>query len=201
MSTQPSISPLLACPGCTLGHPSFLWTCFVVGTVSVSYLLLRPYVKGVKVWGIPRISSARLASLGILICGMIPLWLSSIPEEDFLRFMPHYVGIACALTYFWWRSCWLLDQHSVTGKIKTLLFPGTLGLVLAALGTVSAILILGLLLTFGWGFIWALYHIVTTLIVAAPLFFLAKAGLKFTFSNARKAIDRAGDAASIPENI
>ncbi len=186
MSTLPSIAPILACPGCTLGDPSFFWTCFVVGTISVSHLLLRPYVKGVKTWGIPRIGVAHLASLGILICGMTPLWISSIPEGDFLRFTPHYAGIVGALTYFWWRGCWLLDQHSVTGNIKVLLFPGTLGLVLAALGTVSAISILGVLATFGWGILWVLYHLLSTAIVAAPLYLIAKPGLKFTFSPATK---------------
>lgn len=176
------IGPLLACPGCTLGDPTFLWTCFVVGTIPIAHLLLRPHVQPIKPWGIPQMSIVRFASLLILVSGLVPLWRYCANGGSPERFPFYFAGIAGALAYFWWRGCWLLDQHRVTGSFKTLLFPGMLGLGLAALGTATAILFLGILPSLPYGPGMVIYHLWTTLIVVVPLHVLVKLGLKFTFS-------------------
>ncbi|HRQ91086.1 MAG TPA: hypothetical protein PLA50_20010, partial [Bacteroidia bacterium] len=122
--------------------------------------MLRPYTRSVKIWGIPRINAARFASLIILASGLLPIWFhraSLLPLG----------GASLGLIYLWWRGCWLLDQHRVTGLARTLLFPGLLGLGLALLGTLAAILLLGFLVWLDFASDMAFSYLLLATMIAA----------------------------------
>ncbi len=144
--------------------------------------MLRPYTRSVKSWGIPRMSAARFASLFLLVSVLIPLWHRSVSEGASDSFPLFLGGAFLALTYLWWRGCWLLDQHRVAGLTRTLLFPGLLGLGLALLGTLIAVLLLGLPASLHFGFDMAVYHLWTTAILIVPLYWAVGRGLRFTFT-------------------
>lgn len=129
---------------------------------------------------------ARFASLLILVSGLVPFWQYSVLKGTPERFPLHFAGIVLALAYFWWRGCWLLDQHHITGNFKALLFPGALGLAMAALGSATAILLLGILPSIPFGAEMILYHLSTMLMVVVPLYLGVKVGLRYTFSRSRE---------------
>ncbi len=137
---------LLPCPGCTFRESSFFLLSMFVGTVPVTYYLLRPYTRTVQTWGIPRIDTARLLSLCLILATLIPCW--HIGRQEY---PPGYVaacicGLVAWCVYLWFRCCWLLDSLHITSASKELLFPGLLLPGILMLGTTVGSWVLGILL-------------------------------------------------------
>jgi hypothetical protein len=172
---------LLACPGCTFSHPVFLVLSIFAGSVPTTYLLLRPYTRSVRTWGVPRIDMARFGSLVLMLLWLVPLWFIGRQEHSVSHVAFCIGGLSACCIYLWLRSCWLLDTHHVATTSRELLFPGLLTPALLVLGTTIGSWVLGILLVAP---VWPMIlvpHTIWSIAVGAPIGLLVYAGLNYTF--------------------
>ena len=176
---------LLACPGCTFSNPIFFVLSMFAGTVPVAYLLLRPHTRAIRPWGIPRIDTARVVSLVLMLLVLIPLWFIGRQENSTLHVAICLCGLAACCLYLWLRCCWLLDTHHVTTTVKEILFPGVLTPAILVLGTTIGSWLLGILLVAP---VWPMIlvpHTIFSVVVAVPVGLLVFAGLNYTFPRSK----------------
>lgn len=176
---------LLACPGCTFSNPVFLVLSMFVGTVPVAYLLLRPYTKAVRTWGLPRIDVARLFSLVLLFLCIVPLWFIGRQERSTMHVGICVAGLGGCCVYLWLRFCWLLDTYHVNSTVRELLFPGIIAPAVLVLGTTIGSWVLGILLV---GPVWPMIlvpHTIWSVAIGVPVGSIAIAGLNYTFAHPR----------------
>ena len=172
---------LLACPGCTFGNPVFFGLSMFAGTVPVAYLLLRPYTRNIRIWGIPRIDAARLGSLLMMLACLLPLWFIGRQENSATYVTACLGGLTTCCVYLWVRSCWLLESHHVTSTNRELLFPGLLVPAILVLGTIFGNWVLGILLFTFWWPMMLVPHTILSAVICLPIWWLVLAGLNYTF--------------------
>lgn len=172
----------LACPACSFSNPVFFMLSMFAGTVPVAYLLMRPYTRNVRKWGMPRIDAARVLSLFLMLLCLVPLWFIARQAESVLHVVicMGCLGVCCV--YLWVRSCWLLDAHQVNSTGKELLFPGVLVPSILILGTTIGSWVLGILLIAPvWPTI-LVPHTVWSVAIGVPVGLIVVAGLNYTFT-------------------
>ncbi len=172
---------LLACPACALGNPTFFVLSMFLGTVPVAYLLLRPFTRTIRTWGLPRLDAGRTGSLLLLLVWLVPLWAIGRQHHPVERVAVCIGGLFLCLTYLWLRACWLLEAHAVCSRTKELLFPGILSPAIALLGTTVGSWVLGVLFIAPAFPSFLAPQTIFSIVIGVPIWMLVFAGVDYTF--------------------
>jgi hypothetical protein len=130
---------------------------------------------------VPRIDTARVLSLILMLLCLVPLWFIGRQENSTLHvvFCVGCLGACCV--YLWVRSCWLLDAHQVNSTGKELLFPGVLAPAILILGTTIGSWVLGILLVAPMWPMILVPHTIWSVAICVPVGLVVFAGLNYTF--------------------
>ncbi|MFN9626481.1 MAG: hypothetical protein ACK6AT_09525 [Planctomycetota bacterium] len=176
---------ILACSGCTFSNPVFTVLSIFFGTVPVAYLLLRPYTKAVRTWGLPRINVARLFSLVLLFLCLVPLWFIGRQERSAMHVGICIAGLGGCCVYLWLRFCWLLDMHHFKSTRRELLLPGIIAPAVLMLGTTVGSGVLGILLEVPVSPMIIVPHTIWSVAIGILVGSIAFVGLNYTFGHPR----------------
>lgn len=176
-------SPLLACPLCALSSRAFIVLSILVGVVPVARRLLRPYTRGIRTWGWPRVTLASVFGLVALLVWLVPLWWLGRQHETVWYVAGVLAGIGVLTVYLWWRGCWLLQSHDVQSAGGRLLFFGWVVPGLFLLGMATGYGVVGAL----WlGLLWPrmlLWHVIPIGLFVGLVGSLIVASLRWIFAD------------------
>ncbi len=117
----------------------------------------------------------------MMLACLVPVWFIGRLEHSKVHVAVCLVGIAACCIYLWFRSCWLLDMHSVSVPGRALIFPGLLAPAMLVLGTVVGIWVLGMLLVVPTWPLMVVPHTVESAVIGLPIWCLVQVGLRYVF--------------------
>ena len=174
---------LLVCAACSIGSPGFLISSlFLCGPIAC-FLLLKPYaLKATKKWGLPRFSISDFASLFLLQIWPLMLASSAVDHLPQNRTMVATMLLIVCMTFIWYRCLWLLQQNGVKEFLKRTVFTAALLPMMLLLGAACGYWGLSMLLGLTIGSIGLMVvQTIVCCVLAIPLYFGVKAGLKYVF--------------------
>ncbi|MEM7454335.1 MAG: hypothetical protein AAF456_08260 [Planctomycetota bacterium] len=178
---------LLACFSCSFGSYGMLITAYILGAPVVCYLLLKPYACAVVKWGLPAFAISDFCSLFLLLIGPLLLLgaaVEYIPRDRVLALAP---VLLASMTFIWYRSLWLLQQHAVTDFARRTVFVAVLIPAMMLLGVVCGLWAMGTLAGVAFGSVEAVFVSMGACgIVAMPIYVWIRGGLSFVFEPKEK---------------
>lgn len=174
---------LLACPGCTFSEPGFYLVCMVLGSIPVTWQLLRePAQRIKKIWGMPRITLPQIA--GLLPLLMLPtiMFLVGQQKHDLQRCLSGAYGLVLCVVYLWIRLCWLMEQMDVRSVWSQTMFPGVIFPGMFVVGTVFGYSALGTLTISGFLPVDGAVFFLITSAIGAVLYAIAALLVKAVFN-------------------